>query len=142
MELPKNIKDDIWDFCRLNNITDLDSFVLKLVQIGFNIEKYGNAPYSVKPEVIEKIVEKEVIKEIVIEKEVKISDDVQINELLNKISKLSSELQLKDDEITRLRLELEEEKSKIKKEDKDIYGESKKGFFGSNISDIWNKQKR
>jgi uncharacterized protein YoxC len=116
--------------------------------------------------IIEKPVEviKEVEK--VVEKEVYITDDEATKELTDKISQLESQLITKREamnnmvakmegisntstergevvrkqslEIEQLKAELEAEKAKPKVEDKkDIYGEGKQGFFGSNISSIW-----
>ena len=69
MEIPKKLKDEVWEYCRLNNITDIDSFMLKSLQQGFNIEKYGPTPFTVGGKEIE-VVEKEIIKEIPVEVEV------------------------------------------------------------------------
>ena len=55
MEIPKELKDELWDYCRLNNITNIDEFTLKLLKQGYTIEKYGATPIS---NTIEKIVEK------------------------------------------------------------------------------------
>ena len=55
MEIPKNLKDEIWEYCKLNDITDLNAFMLKSLQQGFNIEKYGPTPFTVggkEPEVM------------------------------------------------------------------------------------------
>lgn len=79
MELPKELKDEIWNYCRLNDITDLNAFMVRMLKQGYNIEKYGATPFKMgqkEPEIIEKEiireVEKivEVIKEIIVEKEV------------------------------------------------------------------------
>ena len=119
---------------------------------------------------VEKIVEviKEVDK--IIEKEVYITNDEATKELTDRIGVLQSQLSVKRDtintvigerdnilktsderklkinelskEIEQLKIELESERTKPKEEvKKDIYGEDKKGFFGSNINDIWKKKK-
>ncbi len=44
MEIPKQLKDDIWDYCRVNNITNIDEFTVKLIRQGFTVEKYGTEP--------------------------------------------------------------------------------------------------
>lgn len=77
MEIPKKLQDEIWDYCRANNISNIDEFTNKMLVNGFNVEKYGNAPFAqnIEPEVIEKevikevekIVEKEVIREVPVE---------------------------------------------------------------------------
>ncbi len=92
MKIEKKLKDEIKQFCVLNEIEDIDKFILDTLQIGFNVEKYGNAPWQqevekiVEKEVIkevpvEKIVEKEVIKEVTVEKEVFITDDEEVDKL-------------------------------------------------------------
>ena len=55
MELSKALKDEIWDYCRVNNISNIDEFTLKLIKQGFTIEKFGATPST---KVIEKEVEK------------------------------------------------------------------------------------
>jgi hypothetical protein len=168
MEIPKNLKDEIWEYCRLNDISNIDEFIIKMIRQGYTIEKFGSTPLGgneVKE--IEKIVEviREVPVEKIIEKEIFITDDIQITELTNKLTQLEEEkkifstktteigtireefstktvemenifhykLSLKDNEIEKLKSELETEKKKIKNET-DLYGDEKKGgWFGSNI---------
>jgi uncharacterized protein YaiI (UPF0178 family) len=180
MEIPKNLKDEIWEYCRLNDISNIDEFIIKMVRQGYTVEKFGSTPLgSTEVKEVEKIVEVikeipvekiiEVIREVpvekIIEKEVIITDDIQITELSNKLTQLEEEkkifstklieneselqkfstkvgemenifhdkLSLKDNEIEKLKSELESEKKKPKKET-DFYGEEKKGgWFGSNI---------
>jgi len=55
MEIPKKLKDEIWDYCRINNISNIDEFTLNLIKTGFTVEKFGATPST-------KIVEKEVEK--------------------------------------------------------------------------------
>jgi hypothetical protein len=168
MEIPKNLKDEIWEYCRLNDISNIDEFIIKMIRQGYTIEKFGSTPLGgneVKE--IEKIVEviKEVPVEKIIEKEIFITDDIQITELTNKLTQLEEEkrifstktteigtirqefstkmkemenifhdkLSLKDNELEKLKSELESEKKKIKNKT-DLYGDEKKGgWFGSNI---------
>ena len=104
MKIPKKLKDEVWEYCRLNDVTDIDSFMLKSLQQGFNIEKYGTTPFKIggkEPEVIEKEVVKvvtattegEIIKEIPVEieviKEVEKIVEVTVadNELIDKLTK-------------------------------------------------------
>jgi predicted RNase H-like nuclease (RuvC/YqgF family) len=90
MELPKDIKDKIWNYCRLNDITDLNGFMVKTLKKGFDIEVYGllgetlnegekhlktsgiEEKWSEKEVIVEKRVEipVEVIKEVIVEKEI------------------------------------------------------------------------
>ena len=94
MEIPKNLKDEIWEYCRLNDISNIDEFIIKMIRQGYTIEKFGSTPLGgneVKE--IEKIVEviREVPVEKIIEKEIFITDDIQITELTNKLTQLEEE---------------------------------------------------
>ena len=118
LELSKQIKDEIWDYCRANNITNIDEFTMKILKQGFTVEKFGATP-----QVVEKIVEVEVP----VEKEVYVTDDSHVKDLSEKISKLEEERDSykKDSEHfqklwndTLHKLELEQSKNK-----RDIYGE-------------------
>ena len=61
-EIPKQLKDEIREYCRLNNITNVDDFTITLLQQGFTAKKYGATPWNKESEV------KEVIKEVIVEK--------------------------------------------------------------------------
>jgi len=133
MEIPKKLKDEIWEYCRLNDITDIDAFILKSTQQGFNIEKYGTTPFKIggEPEVIEKEVVKvitattevEIIKEVPIEieviKEVEKIVEVTVtdNELINKIESEKKDLENKikdlNQKIKLLKNDLKEENKKV-----------------------------
>lgn len=109
MMLPRELNDEIWDYCRINNITDIDEFKIKCFRQGFTVEKYGATPQT--PErVVEKIIEVPVEK--IIEKEVFISNNEEVNKLSEKINQITEELVL-------TKQALEEEKKKKR----DIYGE-------------------
>jgi beta-lactamase class A len=112
IDIPNDLGEEMWDYCRLNNITDINAFALKLTKQGFTAEKYGSTPIN-KTTVVEKEVVKEVIKEVPVEKivtkevevikevvkEVKVSDDTKVNELLERIGKLESEVSTKEKEL-------------------------------------------
>ena len=145
MELPQQLKNDIWDYCRLNNITNIDEFTVKLVKQGFTVEKFGATP-SVTEKVVETIVEKivevpvevekvvEKIVEVQVEKEIYITDDSNTKKLTDEIERLQKLKETHDmdqsnmtkemlelvNKVKNLEKELEEEKKKKKT---DIYGE-------------------
>lgn len=143
MNIPKDLKDEIWDYCRLNDIPNVDSFTLKLLKQGFTVEKFGATPQTkevivekiVEKEVeVEKIVEKKVPVEKIIEKEIYITDNEEVNKLSNKVSQLNEdnnvlkkELDDKKTEISNLLSRVNELEVEIKKEKEkkrgDIYGE-------------------
>lgn len=97
---------EVSEFCKLNEL-EISEFIKSCFDKGYKIEKYGlltiNGETVIEKEVPvevikEVIVEKpiEVIKEIIIEKpievikEIPITDDTQINELLQKIEELKN----------------------------------------------------
>jgi hypothetical protein len=44
MEIPKDLRTDIYLYCKANNIMDYDTFMIKCMRQGFTIEKFGVAP--------------------------------------------------------------------------------------------------
>ena len=143
MEIPKKIKDEIWEYCRVNDISNIDEFTLKMITQGFTVEKYGAAP-TAKEKIVEKIVEKEVEKivevpvekivEKLVEKEVFVTDENAHSQLTNKIKELETELETKSEEVKIQYEEIIKEKDdKIalltnlldieKRKKRDIYGE-------------------
>lgn len=109
MEIPKKINDEIWDYCRANNIPNIDEFTLKLLKQGFSSEKYGATPSTTK--IIEKIVEVPVEK--IVEKVIEVPVTVADSELNDKYNNLVKEFETMKKEL--------EAQNKIKK--RDIYGE-------------------
>lgn len=129
MELPKNLKDEIWDYCRVNNISNIDEFTLRLIKQGFTVEKFGATPPA-KEKLVEKIVEKiiEIPIEKIVEKRVEVPItmiDTEVSENLKKYIALYEESQISlnkvIDENVLIKKQLEAEKNKKKN---DLYGES------------------
>ena len=107
----------VTQFCNLNNIENIDEFMYKCFQEGFNIRKYGllgktlnegekdlktggiEEKQVIKEVIVEKVVIKEVPVEVVVEKIIKTVDDTQVNELLLKIQQLEQEISTKTAEI-------------------------------------------
>jgi hypothetical protein len=84
MDLPKILTDEIIAFCKANDILDVDGFIIKVIKIGFNIEKYGAIP-SFIPEV-----EVKKIPETIIEKEsVPVVNEKQV-EVINTPNKIET----------------------------------------------------
>ena len=106
MEIPKKLKNEIWEYCRMNDISNIDEFIIKMVRQGYTVEKFGATPIGtgeitevekivekIVEVPVEKIVEKtiEVPVEKIVEKEIYITDDEQVNELSKKIHKVEKE---------------------------------------------------
>ena len=108
--------ESVTQFCNLNNIENIDEFMYKCFQEGFNIRKYGllgktlnegekdlktggiGEKQVIKEVIVEKVVIKEVPVEVVVEKIIKTVDDTQVNELLLKIQQLEQEISTKTEE--------------------------------------------
>jgi hypothetical protein len=110
MEIPKELNNEIWEYCRANNITNIDEFTLKLIKQGFTTEKFGSTPITKTIEV-EKIVEK--IVEVPVDKIVEVPVNMVDTEMVEKYKQLLVECEtLKKD------LAIEKQKNK-----RDLYGE-------------------
>lgn len=126
MEIPNDLKDEIWDYCRANNITNIDEFTLKLLKQGFTSEKFGSTPMikTIEKEV-EKIVEVEVEK--IVEKIVEVPVNMVDTELSDKYTELIKSYESLQSEVEKLKVEnvriTKELGVEIQKNKKDIYGE-------------------
>lgn len=97
--LPDRLKNEIWEFCRENSITDVEGFAIRLLETGFNIEKYGETPFSRGEDKSEK---KEESKDDNVEGQESDGRDEVIKKQENKITQLEEELvrlkhQIEDD---------------------------------------------
>jgi hypothetical protein len=117
MEVNKELKDEIWNYCRANDITNIDGFMIKCLKQGFTVEKFGATP-SIKEKIVEKIVEVPIEK--IIEKEIFISDDEELLKLKTENSELL--LKIKDMEIL-LKKQKDELTTLQNKQKRDFYGE-------------------
>ena len=134
MEISKEFKAEIWDYCRLNDITNVNDFMVKLLKQGFTIEKYGATPNVVEKKIevpvekiVEKIVEIEKIVEVPIEKEIYLTDDSKVKELTEKLKKIESERDSYKKESEHFQKEWNDTLQKLeveqKKNKRDFYGE-------------------
>jgi len=123
MKVPKKLKDEVWEYCRLNNITDIDAFIIKSTQQGFNIEKYGTTPFKIGGKELE-VIEKEVIKVITATTEVEIIREVPIEIEVIKVVEKIVEVTVTDNElINKLKAEIKELGGEITKLGEDLDGE-------------------
>lgn len=126
MEIPNDLHNEIWDYCRANKITNIDEFTLKLLKQGFTSEKFGSTPMikTVEKEV-EKIVEVPVEK--IVEKIVEVPVNMVDTELSNKYTELIKSYESLQSEVEKLKVEnvrlTKELGAEIQKNKKDIYGE-------------------
>jgi FKBP-type peptidyl-prolyl cis-trans isomerase (trigger factor) len=128
MEIPKELNNEIWDYCRLNNITAIDDFTIKLIKQGFTVEKFGATPVT-KERIVEKIVDKiievpiEKIVEKIVEVPVQMVDEEKdrlLRESILQSQQLSSQVDSLNTQMEKLKSDLELEKQKNRK---DFYGE-------------------
>jgi hypothetical protein len=134
MEIPKKLKDEVWEYCRLNDITDIDSFMLKSLQQGFNIEKYGPTPFTIGGKELE-VIEKEVVKVITATTEVEKIIEVPVEiEVIKEVEKIV-EVTVTDNELIN---KLQEDLSKANSNLDNILGEKNEEIetLNQKISDL------
>lgn len=51
MKINDKLLKEINDYCKLNNIDDIDSLISKMLKVGFDIEKFGPNMSVIKPKV-------------------------------------------------------------------------------------------
>ena len=83
IDISKQDHKDLISFCELNEITDIDGFVMLCFRKGLMIEKYGLLNQGNLPDIIEREIEKEVV----------VEDNSKIEELQNEIYVLKGKLQ-------------------------------------------------
>lgn len=103
--IPKELKEDVMEFCELNDIKEIDSLLLGCLKGGFAIEKYGITP--VKPGVIEKEVEKEVEK--IVEKRV----EVPVEKIVERVVEVPVEKIVEIEKLVTNEKEMEEHLQRI-----------------------------
>lgn len=152
MELPKDLKDKIWNYCRLNDITDLNGFMIKTLKKGFDIEVYGllgetlndgekdlktsdeREKWVEKEVIVEKrveipvevIKEVEIVKEIPVEKVVvqEIIKEIPVEKIVTKVEYISDNSQV--DEMAKKINDLESEKKIFSTKIEELEEENKK----------------
>jgi hypothetical protein len=96
----KQIIKSLSEYCKLNNIENVDGFIKKCFNTGFNIEKYGllgktlnEGEKNLKTGVVE---EKDLIKEVIIEKRVEIPVEVIKEVVVEKIITITNNKELEE----------------------------------------------
>jgi len=92
MKLPKKQISNVRSYCDLNNIEDIDGFILQCFIDGYNIKKYGLIGDITDSKIIEKEVEKiiEVVKEV--EVPVEVIKEVRVEVPIEKIVEVIKEV--------------------------------------------------
>lgn len=111
-KIPNNFKKELTEYCKLNNIEDIDAFYLKIMKSGFNIEKYGLLDNQTTEKIVEvpKIEYIEVVKEVLVDKIVEKDSKKQL-ELEKTLQLLRTELLDKTKKISELEQVIEEFKN-------------------------------
>lgn len=95
MEINKKLLKDITQYCEYNNIENINEEINKFLQIGFNVVRYGTAPFQ---EYVEEKPKKP--KTTKIKKEDTISEKIEIKEETN----ISSVLPTEEPKKTKIRI--------------------------------------
>jgi len=118
---PSQLKS-VQEYCKLNNVDDVNKFITKCFTEGFNIKKFGllsgDSGKQVEIEVIREIrveVPVEVIREVEVIKEVIVEVPVTNTvETIVEVGKPNDKTKLLQDTLQKLRKELSEKNSRIK----------------------------
>lgn len=135
--LPDKLKNDITQYCKLNNIDDINSFIIKMIKQSLLIEMYGRNPDIVKNKTPEIVVEEKVIPEVVepIVTEIPKEEKIVVEEESKNEYNIEIDLNKKSKPV-------EPKLPTSPKPEEDIYGEGKTGWFGtSNLYDLIKKKK-
>ncbi len=96
MKLPKKQISNVRSYCDLNNIEDIDGFILQCFIDGYNIKKYGLIGDTTDSKIIEKEVEKiiEVVKKVEVPVEVikEVIKEVRVEVPIEKIVEVIKEV--------------------------------------------------
>ena len=135
--LPEKLKNEIIQYCKLNNIEDINLFIIKLIKQSFTIEKFGIQPDFIENKNLMK--EPEEQPKVVVEEK---KEEVNLETTPDVIEIKPEETIIQKNEY-QINLDLnkkEEDKKQII--DDDIYGEGKNGWFGgSNLYDLIKRKK-
>jgi hypothetical protein len=91
--MPKNsltLDKEFLQYCKLNNIEDIEGFAYEVFRKGFVIVKYGERPAGFKGETT--VIEKEVIVEKIVEVNKEIINNDEIERLTKENKQLKEEL--------------------------------------------------
>jgi hypothetical protein len=48
VEIPNKLLEEIFQYCKVNDIENVDMFMVRMLKQGFNVERYGWGPSSEK----------------------------------------------------------------------------------------------
>ena len=116
--LSKTQHKEFKEYCQLNEIEDIDGFIVKCAKDGLTLDKYGIAPFLPKSQIQEVPVEKEIVKEVI--KEIPVEKEVIVEKIVTKEVKdtqLLEELEKIKNELNKANQMIGEQKNKIKEQD-------------------------
>jgi hypothetical protein len=85
IKLPSKIENEITEYCRANQIDDINEFYLKLLKKGFDLEKWGDINYAEPVDVKTEIKEVKLIKEKDIPKVVVAAPKIKVSKVIKEI---------------------------------------------------------
>ena len=101
----KKIMQSVSAYCKLNSIEDIDGFIKKCFESGFNIEKYGLLGKTLNED------EKHLIKEVIVEKRVEVP--VEVIKEVDKVVEVVKEIVVEKEVIKEVPFEVIKEIEKV-----------------------------
>lgn len=96
MDINKKLLKDIEEYCKFNNIEDIEKEVNNILRVGFNVIRFGTKPFDNTPPKIEEIKKEE---EAIVKKKVgrkkKIEETQVIEPILESETKTEEPIQVK-----------------------------------------------
>lgn len=124
--IDKSLEKDLIDYCKLNNIEDIEKFKIICFTMGFNIKKYGLLNHVDGDQIVQtpkeieviKYVDREIIKEIPVEKIVEVIKEIKVP--VEKIVEVTKEIPVEKivEVVKEIPIKTETEKIIISDEDK------------------------
>ena len=114
IEIPTKLKENIEAYCKLNEVEDVNDFIIKCAKDGLTLDKYGVSPFLPKSQIQEVPVEKEIVKEVI--KEIPVEKEVIVEKIITKEVKdthLIEELETLKKELTQKNLTIKQQSNKI-----------------------------
>jgi hypothetical protein len=124
IEITDKLYTDIVEYCKINNIEDVDKFIKRIINQGFTTEKWGTMSDTNNPK--KEVVEKIIISAITTPPEIKIVEKIVVSAITNEQTKIVYSGDNKDVINVVYNINIKEPITKPiieKKDNTDLYGE-------------------
>lgn len=86
IDITEKLYNDIVEYCKMNNIDDVDKFIRRIINQGFTTEKWGTIGNETQPK--KEVIEKIIISAITIQPEIQIIEKIIVSAVTNEQTKI------------------------------------------------------